>query len=41
MEFIPLVTKMQAIKAKLYETARGSQKASDKELLKTPLLRLL
>jgi hypothetical protein len=38
MEFIPLVTKMQAIEVELRETARGSQKASNKVSLETPLL---
>lgn len=37
MEFIPLVTKMQAIEAELRETAGGSQKASESVLLETPL----
>jgi hypothetical protein len=37
MEFIPLVTKMQAIEAELRETARDSQKASDKVSPETPL----
>ena len=37
LEFIPLVTKMQAIEAELRETAGGSQKASDKVLPETPL----
>ena len=37
MEFIPLVTKMQAIEAELRETAGGSQKASDKVSLENPL----
>ena len=37
MQFIPLVTKMQAIEAELRETAGGSQKASDKVSPETPL----
>jgi hypothetical protein len=37
IEFIPLVTKMQAIEAELRGTTRGSQKASDKVSLETPL----
>jgi len=37
MEFIPLVTRMQAIEAELRETIGGSQKASDKVSPETPL----
>ena len=37
MEFIPLVTKMQAIEAELRETVGDSQKASNKASPKTPL----
>ena len=37
MEFIPLVTKMEAIEADLRDTASGSQKASDKAPPATPL----
>ncbi|KAI9743633.1 MAG: hypothetical protein M1818_002949 [Claussenomyces sp. TS43310] len=37
MEFIPLVTRMQAIEAELRETAGGSQEASDKASSETHL----
>ncbi|WPG98204.1 Hypothetical protein R9X50_00099100 [Acrodontium crateriforme] len=41
MEFIPLVTKMQAIEAELRDTAGGSQTASNKLSPETPLSRAL